>query len=242
MSFLDILLKRQREYVNNDNKRRKRIVPCILDIHRIFKKSGFPTLNYWGDREVEILHLAIMYVDVYLSSNDQSDIYDDLVVAAGCYSIAYKYETDTYETEFLEFLQHRTQIGNRNCSNLLKEVLAFEWILLKVMDWRVNLVTPVAFIREYANDIKIDPDDACKISLKLIILDVCILPSNWGTSSLILANTEAINYFNPSAKDLETFRSVREILAADWMIFKQENPNIKYVVKDCGSITNKKRN
>lgn len=233
MSFLEILLKRQREYFHNYYEKRKEIVSFILEIHVVFKNSEVPTLKNWSNREVEFLHLAIMYADIYLASDNRIE-YDSLIIAAGCYSIAYKYEIDTYETDFIEFLYTRDLTSS--CKNLHKKVIAFEWILLKTLDWRANLVTPVAFIREYADIIGIDSSKACLISLKLIILDICVIPSNWAISSLILSNDKAIDYFKPNNSEMINLLNVQSIIEDEWRLFKEEYPELRYVVNDCNLI------
>lgn len=241
MSFLDILYEREKEYSQSllsDKDRRKKIVACILNVNRLFKKSGYPTLKEWSDREIDFLHLAIMYADVYLTSRhyaEETQKHNDLVIAAGCYSVAYKYETDSYETEFLEFVRDSHKNCVWNFPALLIEVLNFEWILLKVLNWRVNLITPVAFINEYANEINIDPDDAYKLSLKLLISDVCLVPSNWGISCLLLTNVKAVNYFDPSDEDMALLVDVQLFINDSWQLFKQENPELKRVVKQCNT-------
>ena len=233
MSFLDILLERQMEYQPHSSDRRQKIIICILDFHRVFKTSLYATVKDWGDREVDFLHLAIMYADVYLASNNQTKVYSDLVVASGCYCLAYKYETDTFETEFIDFLRAKIYKNIWNSPNLLTETIEFERVLLLVLDWKVNLVTPVAFIREYAPLIGVNSEDASRLSLKLLILDICQLPSNWGISSLIMATTDAIDYFSPSNEDIAALDSVREFVTDDWRRFRNENPEIKKVVEGC---------
>lgn len=238
MNYLDILSASEREYAHNSS-RRKSIVKNLLKLHLIFKKSDYAILSTWCDREVDFLHLGIMYVDMYLASDKQSQD-DDITVAAGCYSIAYKYEIDRYETKFIDFLMD-ISIGDRcglPTKNLHKKVVAFEWILLPILDWRVSIVTPVTFIREYANLLGIESCEACLFSLKLIILDICQLPSNWGIRSLILTNSKAKEYFQPSDEDLADLAEVNISLKDDWRAFKKENPDLRYIVKKCGTIKN----
>jgi hypothetical protein len=238
MSFLDILYDRERKYVHSNDKRRKKIIKLILEAHNMFRKSDY-SIGKKRETNVELLHLAIMYADIYLENELKTNTevnsleikkYNIHIIAAGCYSIAFKYEMDEYETDFINYLYDGCLKIIWNIKTLLTEVLEFEWILLGTLEWKANLVTPIAFINEYADELGLEHKDAAKFSLKMIILDVCLIPSNWGICCLILANNEILEHFNVSEEDFQTIEFVNEKITKDWELFEKENPEICKIV------------
>lgn len=241
MSFLSNLYKREQTYESHDDVRRYDIIKHLLHAHITFKKET--SENIWRDIEIDYLHLAIMYVDLYLllvkkpAPNDTSEAHNvvshdsqithnNYIIAAGCYLIAYKYECDRYECEFLEFLQQDLWHPWKD----LKPILAFEWDLVKMLDWKINLVTPYTFICEYAKEIGIDPRNAGIISLKLLILEPCITPSKWGIVSLAIVDDATLKYFNVSKQDVKEINEVYQLLKDGWKQYKKDNPELRKVL------------
>lgn len=226
-SFLPILYgKEQIIPLKVHNKKRDKIIYYIMAIHSdLSYKFTNDDLDY---PTLEILQLAFMYMDVFLTHKSIGDIVgDDITVdplnlGATCYVLAYKYENDD------NYWNALNNIVKTFGKNRRAHVICIEKVILKLLDYKVNIVTPLSFISEFMHECNIhDRKKILEVGIlatKIMITDFYWSSSKIAVMSLVLCNN-CIEYLADIAKINDVLDNVTILLNAmetNWQEFTDE--------------------
>jgi len=140
-NFLQLMYEREKiPNITKHGKPRDVVIYEILKIHSKFRKYSSKYKSKVDVPTWEMVQLAILYMDVFLTTHE---LIGAEKLGMTCYNLAFKYESDDYGWRAAEYTEYT--YGRE----YLKETALIEKTILEAIDYRANLVTPLAFIAEY---------------------------------------------------------------------------------------------
>jgi len=182
-SFLPILYdKEQIMPLKVHNKTRNIILNYILTIHNDISRKYYDKddIDY---ATLEMLQLAIMYMDVFLSAKSIGDNVGDSIrvdplnLGAACYVLAYKYESDENTWSATDHITTKYGIDTRS------QTVCIEKVILKLLDYKANVVTPLAFISEFMYECG-ETNIKKKLEVGILSTKIMVTDFYWSSSKI----------------------------------------------------------
>lgn len=222
-SCLPFLYEREKiPNITNHGKPRDAVIYEILKVHDKFYKYVGSKISL-DTPTWEMIQLAILYADVYLTHNDSIDA---KLLANSCYTLSYKYESDDNIWEMTSYVEIK-----EGRSFMLKTA-KIEKIILENLNYRANLTTPLEFISEFIYDATLEGhkvSDAVRSNAQLMSIYIMassdILSkdtSKIAIISLMLVDDCLNKYFSTMHGFMVLLahkHSLQEVIENDWEDF-----------------------
>lgn len=232
-SFLPILYGREQMIpIKVHDKNRNVILSHILTIHNdIFSK--YHDKNDIDCPTLEILQLAIMYMDVFLCAHSLGPVFyenskfiiDPLNLGAACYVLAYKYEND--ENSWTATDHIRKEYGKYTRS----QTVYIERLILKLLDYKANIVTPLAFISEFMYECN-ENNQKKKLEVGILSTKIMITDFYWSSSKIAIMSLVicmyCVDYLANIAEINDIIANLNillEVMETNWQEFTDEFEN-----------------
>jgi len=170
-------------------------------------------------------------MDVFLNAKNIGDIVGDTVmldslnVGAACYVLAYKYENDDNSWTAIDYIAKA--YGKKTRS----QVICIERVILKLLNYKVNIVTPLAFISEFMHECG-ETDTKKKLEVGILSTKIMITDFYWSSSKIAVISLvlcmNCIDYLAEIANIddiLTNLNILLEVIEINWEEFTKEFKN-----------------